>query len=105
MLHTLLEIALQTVGHFEISCLGALFSWLEKSRNRMGARRKLNSVFGLEKVDRRNPIRTSTTQFKSRPHAISGLFQPRKGSSEARNFEVLDDERSAARFREVGGTL
>jgi hypothetical protein len=29
-------------------------------------------------------------QFKSRPHAISGLFQPRKGSSEAKNFEVIN---------------
>jgi hypothetical protein len=35
-LHPLLENVLQTVDHFEISCLGALFSWLEKPRNRMG---------------------------------------------------------------------
>jgi hypothetical protein len=35
-LHSLLENVLQTVDHFEISCLGALFSWLEKPRNRMG---------------------------------------------------------------------
>jgi hypothetical protein len=27
---------LQTVDHFEISCLGAPFSWLEKPRNRTG---------------------------------------------------------------------
>jgi hypothetical protein len=27
---------LQTVDHFEISCLRAHFSWLEKHRNRMG---------------------------------------------------------------------
>jgi hypothetical protein len=27
---------LQTVDHFEMSCLGAPFSWLEKPRNRMG---------------------------------------------------------------------
>jgi hypothetical protein len=32
-LHPLLENVLQT---FEISCLGAPFSWLEKPRNRMG---------------------------------------------------------------------
>jgi len=36
MLHTLLENVLQTVDHFEISCLRALFSWLEKPRNCMG---------------------------------------------------------------------
>jgi hypothetical protein len=35
-LHPLLENVLQTVDHFEISCLGAPFSWLEKSRNLMG---------------------------------------------------------------------
>jgi hypothetical protein len=33
--HPLLENVLQTVDHFEISCLGAPFSWLEKPRNRM----------------------------------------------------------------------
>jgi hypothetical protein len=35
-LHPLLENVLQTVDHFEVSCLGAPFSWLEKPRNRMG---------------------------------------------------------------------
>jgi hypothetical protein len=34
-LHPLLENVLQTVDHFEISCLGAPFSWLEKPRNCM----------------------------------------------------------------------
>jgi hypothetical protein len=36
MLNPLLENVLQTVDHFEISCLGALFSWLGKPRNSMG---------------------------------------------------------------------
>jgi hypothetical protein len=35
-LHPLLENVLQTVDHFEISCLGAPFSWLEKPRKFMG---------------------------------------------------------------------
>jgi hypothetical protein len=35
-LHPILENVLQTVDHFEISCLGAPFSWLEKPRNCMG---------------------------------------------------------------------
>jgi hypothetical protein len=35
-LHPLLENVLQTVDDFEISWLGAPFSWLEKPRNRMG---------------------------------------------------------------------
>jgi hypothetical protein len=36
MLHPLLENVLQTIDHFEISCLRAPFSWLEKPRNCMG---------------------------------------------------------------------
>jgi hypothetical protein len=35
-LHPLLENVLQPVDHFEISCLRAPISWLEKPRNRMG---------------------------------------------------------------------
>jgi hypothetical protein len=41
-LHSLLENLLQIVDHFEISYLGAPFSWLEKPRNRMG--RYLNCI-------------------------------------------------------------
>jgi hypothetical protein len=41
-LHPLLENVLQTVDHFEISCLEAPFSWLEKLRNLMG--RDLNLI-------------------------------------------------------------
>jgi hypothetical protein len=47
-----------------------------KTHKSHGARSELNSVFDLEKVDRWNPIRTSSIQFRSLPHAISGLFQP-----------------------------
>jgi hypothetical protein len=35
MLHPLLKNVLQTVDHFEVSCLRASFSWLEKPRNCM----------------------------------------------------------------------
>jgi hypothetical protein len=35
-LHPLVKNMLQTVDHFEISCLGAPLSWLEKPRNRTG---------------------------------------------------------------------
>jgi hypothetical protein len=35
-IHPLLENVLQTIDNFEISCMGAPFSWLEKPRNRMG---------------------------------------------------------------------
>jgi hypothetical protein len=36
MLHPLLENVLQTVDHFEIPCLRAPFSCVEKPRNLMG---------------------------------------------------------------------
>jgi hypothetical protein len=35
-LHPLLKNMLQTIDHFNISCLGASFSWLEMPRNHMG---------------------------------------------------------------------
>jgi hypothetical protein len=38
-----------------------------KAQKSHGARSELNSVFGLEKVYRWNPIRTSAMQSKSRP--------------------------------------
>jgi hypothetical protein len=77
MLQPLLENVLQTIDHFEIYFLSAPFSWLEKPRNWMGGggRSELSSVFGLEKMDWWNPIRTSAIQSRSRPHVISGLFQ------------------------------
>jgi hypothetical protein len=36
MLHPFLKNMLQTIDHFEISCLGAPFLWLERPRNCMG---------------------------------------------------------------------
>jgi hypothetical protein len=90
-LHPLLENVLQTFDRFEISCLGAPFFMVGKAQKSNGARSELNSVFGLENVDWWNPIRTSIIQSRSRPaHEISGLFHPRKVSSEARNFEVIN---------------
>jgi hypothetical protein len=40
-----LENVLQTVDHFEISCLRVPFSWLEKPRNCMG--QDLDSMVGV----------------------------------------------------------
>jgi hypothetical protein len=64
-LHPLLGNVLQTVDHFEISCLGAPFSWLEKPGNRMG--RDLNWILcsAWKKVDWLNPIRTSAIQSRN----------------------------------------
>jgi hypothetical protein len=60
-----------------------------KDQKSHGPRSELNSVFSFEKVDWWNSIKTSTIQSRSRPPVISGLFQPWKGSSEARNFKVI----------------
>jgi hypothetical protein len=43
-----------------------------KAQESRGARSELNSVFGLEKVDRWNPIRTSAIQ--SRSHLMQFLI-------------------------------
>jgi hypothetical protein len=67
-----------------LACLGAPFSWLEKPRNRMG--RVLNWILG--KSESVEPHQNARHTVQISPHAISGLFQPRKGSSEARHFEV-----------------
>jgi hypothetical protein len=45
--HPLLENVLQTVDHFEISCLGAPFSRLEKPRNRVGRDLEIEFCVGL----------------------------------------------------------
>jgi hypothetical protein len=84
-LYPLLENVLQTVDHFEISCLGAPFSWLEKPRNRMG--RDPDCIWVSNELH--FPGRTQNS-FQISPHAISGLFQPWKVSSDARNFEMIN---------------
>jgi hypothetical protein len=88
-LHPLLENVPQTVGHFEISCVGAPFSQLKNTRNRMG--------WGLVYMsDVLMGFHRSTFQSRTQnsiqisPHAIYRLYQPRKGSSEVRNFEVIN---------------
>jgi hypothetical protein len=45
-----------------------------------GARSKLNSVFGLEKVDQWNPIRTSAIQSRSCPMWFLGFSNYGKGT-------------------------
>jgi hypothetical protein len=80
-LHPFLENVLQTVDHFEISCLGAPLPRLEKKKQKShGERSELNSVFGLEKVDRWNPIRTFTIQSRSCPMRFLGFSNHEKGA-------------------------
>jgi hypothetical protein len=62
-LHPLLENALQTVDHFEISYLGAPFSWLENSRNRMG--RNLDCMADVLMGFHRSTFSKPNTEFNS----------------------------------------
>jgi hypothetical protein len=62
-LHPLLELVLQTVDHFEISCLGAPFSWLENPRNRMG--RDLGCMADVLMGFHRSTFSKPNTEFNS----------------------------------------
>jgi hypothetical protein len=74
MLHPLLENVLQTVDHFEISCLRATFSWLEKPRNCMG--RDLDCIADVLMGFHQHTFSKLNTEFNSNlTHAISELFQ------------------------------
>jgi hypothetical protein len=51
-----------------------------KAHKSHGARSELNSVFGVEKVNRWNPIRTSNIQSRSRPMRFLGFSNHEKGA-------------------------
>jgi hypothetical protein len=59
----LLENVLQTVDHFEISCLRASFSWLEKPRNRM--ERDLDCMADVLMGFHRSTFSKPNTEFNS----------------------------------------
>jgi hypothetical protein len=91
-LHLLLGNVLQTVDRFEISCLEALFLWLEEPRNCMG--RDLNWI--LCSVWKKW---IGGTPLEHPP------YSPDLDPCELWGKKFRTDQRSAARFREVGGTL
>jgi hypothetical protein len=62
-LHPLLENLMQTVDHFEISCLGAPLSWVEKPRNRM--RRDLDCMADVLMAFHRSTFSKPDTEFNS----------------------------------------
>jgi hypothetical protein len=66
--HPPLENVLHTIHHFEISCLGAPFSWLKKRRILMG--RDLDCMVP-------NQIQNA---IQILPHVISGLSNHEKGA-------------------------
>jgi hypothetical protein len=51
-----------------------------KAQTSHGVRSEMNSVFGLEKVDQLNPIRTSAIQYRSQPLQFLGFSNHEKGA-------------------------
>jgi hypothetical protein len=102
-LHPLLENVLQTVDHFEISYLGAPFSWLEKPRNCMG--RDLNWILcsAWKKWVGGTPL--EHLPYSSDPAPCDFWVSPTMKRELRGKKKFRSDQRSAARFREVGGAL
>jgi hypothetical protein len=96
-LHPLLENVLQTVDHFEISCLEPPFSWLEKPRNRIGRDLKLILCSAWKKYIDGTPYSPDLAPWDF------WAFPTVKWELRGKKFR--SDQRSAARFREVGGAL
>jgi hypothetical protein len=53
---------------------------VRKAQKSHGARSESNSVFGLEKVDRCNPVRISAMQSTSRPMRFLSFSNQEKGA-------------------------
>jgi hypothetical protein len=101
-LQPLIENVLQTVDHFEISFHGAPFSWLEKLRNRMG--RDLDCKADVLMGFHRSTFSKQKTEFNLDLTPCDFWAFPTM-KMELRGKKFRSDERSAARFREVGGAL
>jgi hypothetical protein len=94
-LHPLLENVLQTVDHFEISCL-------EASRNRMG--RDPDCMADVLMGFHLSHFSKPNTEFNS-DLAPCDFWALPTIEKELRGKKFRSDQRSAARFREVGGAL
>jgi hypothetical protein len=101
-LHSLLENILQTVDHFEISCLGDPFSWFEKPRNRMG--RDLDCMADVLMGFHRSTFSKPNTEFKSDLEPCNLWAFPTM-KMELRGKKFRRNQLYAARFREVDWAL
>jgi hypothetical protein len=101
-LHPLLKNVLQTVDHFEISCLGPPFSWLEKPRNHMG--QDLDCIADVLMGFHQSTFSKLNTEFNSdRASCNFWAFPTMKWELQGKKFQ--SDQQSAAVFQEVGGAL
>jgi hypothetical protein len=87
------ENVLQTVDHFEIFCLGAPFSW-----------RNLGCMADVLMGFHRSTFSMSNAEFNSDLAPCNFWAFPTM-KRELRGKKFRSDQRSAARFREVGGAL
>jgi hypothetical protein len=81
---------LQRSTLFSKTCCKPLITWnflprspifmVGRAQKSHGARSELNFVFGLQNVDRWNPIRTSAIQSRSRPMRFLGISNHEKGA-------------------------
>jgi hypothetical protein len=101
-LHPLLEKVLQTVDHFQISCLGVPFSWLEKPRNHMGWDLNWILCSVWKKWIGGTPLEHPPYSPDLAPYDFWAFPTIKR---ELRGKKFRNDQRSAARFREVGGAL
>jgi hypothetical protein len=101
-LHPLLENALQTVYHFEISCPRSSVFMVEKPRNRM--EQDLDCMADVLMGFHRSTFSKPKTKFNS-DLATCGSWAFPTMKTELRRKKFRSDQRSAARFREEGGAL
>jgi hypothetical protein len=78
-------------------------STVVKAQKSHRTRSDLNSVLGLEKVDRWNPIRTSTIQSRSRPMRFMGFSSHEKGA--LRRQEISKWSTVCSRFSRSGWSV
>jgi hypothetical protein len=98
-LHPLLENVLQTVDHFEISCLGAPFLWLEEPRNLMG--RDMDCMADVLMGFHRSTFSKPNTEFNL-DLVPWDLWVFPTVNRELRGKKFRSGQRHAARFRKVG---
>jgi hypothetical protein len=101
-LYPVLENLLQTVDHFEISCLRAPFSWLEKPRN--CKERDLDCMADVLMGFHRSTFSKPNTEFNSYLAPCDFWAFPTM-KRDLRGKKFRSDQRSTARFRDVGGAL
>jgi hypothetical protein len=102
MLHPFLENVLQTIDHFEISCLQTPVLWLERSRNHMG--RDLDCMADVQTGFHQSTFPKPNREFNPDLAPCDFWAFPTL-KRELQGMKFQSDKQSAACFQEVGGAL